>query len=401
MLKSLLDTDFYKLAMQQAYFHQKSELHSRWQFKSRGGDDLAHILPALKAAVAELESISLTLDEQRYLKSTGVFQEDYLAFLKSFRFKSEYVHCSLKNNELHLAVEGPLLEATLYEVPLLSMICELYNKQRYPYTGEKIFTDVIKNKINGLKRKLIESDQSTFAFQEFGTRRRFSQRAQEILIELLSEHLPQVFKGTSNIHLAKKYQLPCVGTMGHEWLQVYQALDGPLIDSQKRALSAWLEHYGVHLSVALTDIIGIDAFCHDLDANLAHRYQGFRHDSGSAIEFGEKILARLKALNIEAKDKTLVFSDGLNFSKAYQIHEHFRGRIKVCFGIGTWLSGNMVVNRPLNIVLKLVALNDKPVAKISDSFGKSMCEDYGFLQQLMAIFAVDSKRQESILGHLA
>jgi nicotinate phosphoribosyltransferase len=198
--------------------------------------------------------------------------------------------------------------------------------------------------------------------------------------------------------LALELNLRCQGTMAHEWLQSHQAMNYRLVDSQKMALENWVKEYRGDLGVALTDVIGVDAFCRDLDRYLAKLYDGFRHDSGDPIVWGEKIIQRLEALDVDPQYKRLVFSDALDFDRAVKIYRHFRGRINTSFGIGTWLMGDMFVNEPINIVMKLTQLNGQPVAKISDTPGKTMCDDENFLRYLMQVFKVDEASQAKVLA---
>lgn len=183
------------------------------------------------------------------------------------------------------------------------------------------------------------------------------------------------------------------------FFQTHQGLNYRLVDSQKAALENWVREYRGDLGVALTDVIGVDAFCRDLDRYFAKLYDGFRHDSGDPLVWGEKIIARLEELRVDPTRKMLVFSDGLDFTRAVQIYKHFKGRIQTSFGIGTWLMADFEVNKPLNVVMKMVSLGGQPVAKISDSPGKTMCHDRAFLTYLMDVFAVDAGVREHVLLH--
>ena len=244
-------------------------------------------------------------------------------------------------------------------------------------------------------------DLSDFRFTDFGTRRRFSFAAQQQVLGLLQQHLPQQLVGTSNPLLAQQFGLPAVGTMAHEWLQTHQGLNYPLAATQKAALQNWLREYRGQLSVALTDVIGIDAFCRDLDFQLASQYSGFRQDSGDPRLWGEKLIAHLESLGVDPTHKTLVFSDGLDFSRAVALYHHFRGRVQTSFGIGTWLMADFGVNQPLNMVMKMVRLGNRSVAKISDSPGKTLCRDREFLTNLMEAFAVEASVRHQVLSQVA
>jgi len=183
--------------------------------------------------------------------------------------------------------------------------------------------------------------------------------------------------------LAAKQAIPPIGTMAHEYLQACQVLSGDLVGSQEFALKLWWEEYGYDLSIALTDVISLDVFLSEFSRELAEKYRGVRHDSGDPIVFGEKILNFYQSFNINPKEKMLVFSDGLDFEKARKIYQHFNQQIGISFGIGTFLTHD-TGERPANIVIKMTHCNDRPVAKLSDTPGKVICEDAGFLKEVMS-----------------
>jgi len=205
--------------------------------------------------------------------------------------------------------------------------------------------------------------------------------------------VPQFFKGTSNVDLARRLGLVAIGTMAHEYLQSYQALDVRLRDFQKAALEDWVQEYRGDLGTALTDVVGMEAFLADFDLYFAKLFDGLRHDSGDPIVWGEKALAHYAKLRIDAHTKRLVFSDGLDLPAALRIHRHFADRTQLGFGIGTNLS-NDLGPAPLNIVMKLVRCNGQPVAKLSDSPGKTLCADETFLAYLRQVFQI--RRQDTL-----
>ncbi|WP_409422799.1 nicotinate phosphoribosyltransferase [Pseudaeromonas sp. ZJS20] len=401
-IQSLIDTDFYKLTMQQAYLHQLPQAEGEWAFHCRSDEDLTPYLPALRRHLQDLAALGLTEDEAVWLKAQAPYlSDDYLAFLRNYRFDPQRLQLSARGGRLLIRATGPQLLVSPLEIPVLATLSEVRNRACYPNLDEAQILAATDAKIVQLKQLARQHDLSGFRFSDFGTRRRFSFAAQERVVARLAEALPEHFVGTSNPHLARRFGLPCVGTMAHEWLQTHQGLGYRLEESQKAALENWIREYHGVLGVALTDVIGVDAFCRDLDRTLAQRYDGFRHDSGDPIAWGEKILARLAELDVDAAGKTLVFSDGLDFARAVAIYCHFQGRVKLSFGIGTWLMGDFAVNRPLNMVMKLVRLGGQPVAKISDSPGKTLCRDLDFLNNLMDVFAVSASTRDTVLANLA
>lgn len=187
--------------------------------------------------------------------------------------------------------------------------------------------------------------------------------------------------------LPKKLGITPIGTMAHEFLQAFQALDVRLRDSQKAALETWVREYRGDLGVALTDVVGMDAFLRDFDLYFAKLFDGLRHDSGDPYAWGDKAIAHYQTLKIDPKTKSLTFSDGLTIKKAWDLHQYFKTRIKTNFGIGTNLTNDMGLTQ-LNIVLKLVQCNGQPVAKLSDSPGKVMIENNTYLAYLKQVFDI-------------
>jgi nicotinate phosphoribosyltransferase len=206
-------------------------------------------------------------------------------------------------------------------------------------------------------------------------------------VATVARELPQFFRGTSNVLLARDLGLVPMGTMGHEYLQTFQATGVRLRDFQRAALEEWVQEYRGDLGVALTDTVGMDAFLRDFDLYFAKLFDGLRHDSGDPIAWGEKALAHYAALRIDASTKRFVFSDSLDVPKALALYRHFGDRVQMGFGIGTNLT-NDVGQEPLNIVMKLTEVNGQPVAKLSDSPGKTLATDETFLAYLRQVFEV-------------
>lgn len=401
-IQGLLDTDFYKLSMQQAYWHQAPHTVAEWEFRCRSTEDLTGYLRPLRNQLATLDCLGVSAEEIHWLRTAApMLTEDYLGYLANFHLDPEQIAVSVEQNQLTIRAHGPQAHISLFEIPVMATLSEIRNRQRYPEVDAAQIERSTLAKIAAFQRLADETDLSGFQFSDFGTRRRFSLSAQRQVLGLLKAHLPTHLVGTSNPLLAREFQLPVVGTMAHEWLQTHQALGYPLAESQKAALLNWLAEFRGRLAVALTDVIGVDAFCRDLDSYLATHYSGFRQDSGDPVVWGEKLIARLEALGIDPADKTLVFSDALDFTRAVALYRHFHDRVRCSFGIGTWLMADFGLNQPLNMVMKMVRLDGRPVAKISDSPGKSLCQDREFLTHLMDSFAVEASVRHQVLSQVA
>ncbi|HCW46869.1 MAG TPA: nicotinate phosphoribosyltransferase, partial [Erwiniaceae bacterium] len=272
-----------------------------------------------------------------------------------------------------------------WEVPLLALISEVVHRHRSPQATPEMAVERLLQKIDDFKQVTADIDLSRFRLMDFGTRRRFSRDVQFAIVSTLQRDFPWLV-GSSNYDIARRLDITPVGTQAHEWFQAHQQISPVLANSQRAALQAWLDEYDDKLGIALTDCITMDAFLRDFGPGFANRYQGLRHDSGDPVEWGEKALAHYEKLAIDPHSKTLVFSDNLDFNKAIDLYRHFGQRTNVVFGIGTRLTCDIPQVKPLNIVIKLVECNGKPVAKLSDSPGKTICQDKAFVRALRKAF---------------
>lgn len=385
ILTSLLDTDAYKLHMQQAVYHRYRNISVVAEFRCRGDELLGEYASEIRQQIQMMSQLALTDDEFTYLSGLPFFTEDYLNWLKIFRYNPEHVMVSDRNGHLHVRIEGPWREVIMWEVPLLAVISEVVHRQCSPHVTAQMAVDQLRKNLASFKQQAADIDLRAFRLMDFGTRRRFSGDVQEAIVSTLKNEFPYLV-GTSNYDLAHKLQLTPVGTQAHEWFQAHQQISPVLANSQRAALQAWLDEYPDQLGVALTDCITMDAFLRDFGSKFAHAYQGLRHDSGDPFEWGEKAIAHYQSLDIDPMTKTLVFSDNLDLDKALHLYRHFHQRVNLIFGIGTRLTCNIPDVKPLNIVIKLVQCNGKPVAKLSDSPGKTMCQDKAFVQALRKAF---------------
>jgi len=385
ILTSLLDTDAYKLHMQQAVYHRYRNISVVAEFRCRGDELLGEYASEIREQIQMMSQLALTNDEFTYLSGLPFFKHDYLNWLKAFRYNPEHVTVSDRNGHLHVRIEGPWREVIMWEVPLLAVISEVVHRHRSSQVTAQMAVDQLRKNLASFKEQAADIDLSAFRLMDFGTRRRFSGEVQEAIVSTLKNEFPYLV-GTSNYDVAHKLQLTPVGTQAHEWFQAHQQISPVLANSQRAALQAWLDEYPDQLGIALTDCITMDAFLRDFGSNFANAYQGLRHDSGDPFEWGEKAIAHYQALGIDPMTKTLVFSDNLDLDKALHLYRHFHQRVNLVFGIGTRLTCNIPGVKPLNIVIKLVQCNGKPVAKLSDSPGKTICQDKAFVKALRKAF---------------
>lgn len=384
VLHTLLDTDAYKLHMQQAVFHHYHDVQVAAEFRCRGDDLLGIYADAIREQVDAMQHLRLQDDEFQWLSGLPFFKEDYLQWLRNFRYDPTQVQISNDNGKLHIRLEGPWREVIMWEVPLLAVISELVHRFRSPEASVEQALATLENKLVDFAQLTESLDMSRFRLMDFGTRRRFSREVQQAIVERLQQE--PWFVGTSNYDLARRLNLTPMGTQAHEWFQAHQQISPELATSQRAALAAWLEEYPNQLGIALTDCITMDAFLRDFGPEFATAYQGLRHDSGDPQEWGEKAIAHYQKLGIDPMSKVLVFSDNLDLPKAVGLYRHFSSRINLGFGIGTRLTCDIPQVKPLNIVIKLVECNGKPVAKLSDSPGKTICHDKAFVRALRKAF---------------
>ena len=388
---SLLDTDLYKFNMNQVMFHKHTNLNGKYIFKcrNRGVEFTDEMIEEINAQIDHLCTLTFTDEELDYLGSLRFIKSDYVEFLRLWRPLRRYVKC-WKDEELgmRIEVEGPIFSVMQFEIYLLEIVNEVYFRMKYDY---HVLVETARQK---LYRKIrgFQDDFYDFKFAEFGCRRRLSREWQDYVVKELVETKHCV--GTSNVYLAMKYGIKPIGTYAHEYVQMYQGIPGvQLAYTNKMAMEEWFDEYQGDNGTALTDTLGTDLFLMDFNKLQSTCYTGVRHDSGDPFEWGEKMIAHYYKMGIDPKTKTLLFSDSLDFDKAQAISDHFRGRINTSFGIGTFLS-NDTCEDALNIVIKLQYVNGHPVAKLSDDWGKAMCQSGDYLEYLKN--AVEYRLNEGI-----
>jgi len=386
IITSLLETDLYKLSMGQCIFHQFSDYETTWTFKCRNKD--VYFTPAIVEEITEQIKAYCDLrfieEELQYLASIKWLKKSYIDFLRlwSPRFEDFTITTDAECG-LSIEAKGAWLNTSMYEIPVLAIVNEVYFRMMYDYDELLIsFKEHFEEK---LKKIAVGGPLYLANFSEFGLRRRLSAEAQEYAVKRLAEtkYGCSNFVGTSNVYLAKKFGLTAVGTMAHE-LNMAIGQGNPKHNpaySNWYTMEAWVKEYGVLNGIMLTDTITTDVFLKDFQLTFASLFSGVRHDSGDPIEWGEKMIHHYESLGIDPKTKTLLFSDSLDFEKADKIARHFCGKVKVAFGIGTYIS-NDTFAPALNIVMKVTNVNGSDCAKISDTPGKGMCKNDAYVDYL-------------------
>ncbi len=386
IIRSLLDTDLYKFTMMQVVLHQFPGAQVEYRFKCRNpGVQLAPYVEEIRAEIAGLCRLRFADEELDYLRSMRFMKSDFIDFLGLFQMNQKWVQVEARaDGAIDITVKGPWLHTILFEIPLLAIVNEVYFRNTRPtpdlQEGRKRLTEKI---------ALVAGhpDLVDMRIADYGTRRRFSRDWQEEVVLTLKQKLGANFAGTSNVLLAMRHGLTPLGTMAHEYLQACQALGPRLRDSQTFAFEKWAAEYRGDLGIALADVYGLAPFLRDFDMYFCKLFDGARHDSGDPFDWGERLIEHYRKNRVDPRAKTLIFSDGLDVPLAVRLFERFRGRALTAFGIGTNLTNDLGYT-PINIVIKMVRCNGQPVAKLSDSPDKNMCDDERYLAYLRQVFDI-------------
>ena len=391
IIESLLDCDLYKITMLRTYFHRFPNVSARFEFRCRTPEIkfTKEMVDEISKQVDHLCSLRFQEDELKWIYDLyymGEQAKGFIEFLRMYKLNKDYI--KIEQEPFRVYSQGPIFQSSMFEVYVLAIINEIY----FNYSGFSD-DDILRIGNERLDAKIEALKKHPILFADFGTRRRFSKTWQDKAIEKLKNSLPRsTFGGSSNMFLAKKYDVPAIGTFAHEFVQLGQALDSvTLSSSQRHQFQVWADEYRASLGTCLSDCLGFDYFLRDFDKYFANLFDGVRQDSGDPYECGDKLIEHYKKCKIDPMTKTLCFSDSLDIKSAIKLSEYFKDRIKVSFGIGTNLTNDVGLPR-LNIVFKMTEANNKPVAKLSDTPGKMMCNDESFVNYLKETIAKELKR---------
>jgi nicotinate phosphoribosyltransferase len=401
IIHSLLDTDLYKFTMMQVVLHHFPGAQVEYRFKCRNpGVDLAQFAGQIREEVRSLCSLQFRDAELAYLRSMRFIKSDFVDFLGLFRLNEKYISITPQpSGELEIRIKGPWLHTILFEIPVLAIVNEVYfrNTQKKPDLEEG------RRRLETKIGQLQDAGLADLKIADYGTRRRFSKDWHEEVLRTLNARLGAVtsppvqarsaarlpqLAGTSNVLYAMKLGLIPLGTMAHEYLQACQGLGPRLRDSQIFGFENWAREYRGDLGIALSDVYGMSAFLRDFDLYFCKLFDGARHDSGDPFQWGERMLAHYAANRVDPLTKTLIFSDSLTVPRTIELYQQFRGRCQLAFGIGTNLTNDLGYE-PLQIVIKMINCNGQPVAKLSDTPSKNMCEDEKYLAYLRQVFEIE------------
>ena len=385
IITSLLDTDLYKFTMMQVVLHQFPGAQVEYRFKCRNpGVNLARYANEIRDEIRSLCSLQFQDAELAYLRSMRFIKSDFVDFLGLFRLNEKYITITpLPSDEIDITIRGPWLHTILFEIPVLAIVNEVYFRNTQPVPDFPEGRRRLDVKIAQLQGEGL----SNLKIADYGTRRRFSRAWHEEVLRVLNSRLGHQFAGTSNVLAAMRLGITPLGTMAHEYLQACQALGPRLRDSQVFGFESWAKEYRGDLGIALSDVYGINAFLRDFDMYFCKLFDGARHDSGDPFAWGERLIEHYRNNRVDPCTKTLIFSDGLTIPRTIELYQQFRGRCLLAFGIGTNLTNDLGCE-PLQIVIKMTRCNGQPVAKLSDSPNKNMCEDEKYLAYLRQVFEI-------------
>ena len=393
IINSLLDTDLYKFTMMQVVLHQFPGAQVEYRFKCRNpGVDLARHAAEIRDEIRALCTLQFKDAELAYLRSMRFVKSDFVDFLGLMRLNEKYIQVTaLPQGEIDITIKGPWLHTIMFEIPVLAIVNEVY----FRHSESRLDMDEGRRRLATKMFQLREANRGDLKIADYGTRRRYSKEWHEEVLRTLVAGLNAgpagQFAGTSNVLFAMKLGVTPLGTMAHEYLQACQALGPRLRDSQVFAFDRWAREYRGDLGIALSDVYGMSAFLRDFDMFFCKLFDGARHDSGDPFAWGERLLAHYRNNRVDPNSKTLIFSDGLTVPRTIALYNQFRGRCQLAFGIGTNLTndlGDPPAHVPLQIVIKMVRCNGQPVAKLSDTPSKNMCDDENYLAYLRQVFDI-------------
>ena len=367
IIKSILSSDLYKFTMGQAVNHKFPNAWAGYVFINRGGTKFSEEeYREIVHEINNMQFLSLLPNESLWFSKTCPYLNPvYLDWLKSYRYNLQEVDVSFDNGDIKIRIEGPWYRTIYWEVPLMAIISEVYNRNN---------KQPIENDVYNAHDKICTLSNNGCKVADFGTRRRFSQQHHFNIVKRCAE-VPG-FVGTSNVDLARKFNIKPIGTQAHEWFMFHGAVYG-YCQANVTALKNWIDTYQGQLGIALTDTYTSDNFFKVFTHYYAHLFDGIRQDSGDPCEFAEKAIKHYKQIGIDPQTKTIVFSDGLNVDKVLELNKKFANRIRCSYGIGTNLTNDIYNGaKPLNMVIKMTRCKIRKkdnwisAVKLSDTKGK-------------------------------
>ncbi|RMH51285.1 MAG: nicotinate phosphoribosyltransferase [Alphaproteobacteria bacterium] len=388
IVRSVLDTDFYKLLMAQLIFYTHRQTRVTFSLINRSDHvPMARLVDegALREQLDHVRSLRLSRGESTWLRGNTfygkrwMFTPDFLAWLEGFRFP-EY-HLERKGDQYELTFEGPWIETTMWEIPALAILMELRSRAVLQKMGKLDLQVLYARAMTRLWEKIERlRPLAPLSVADFGTRRRHGFLWQDWCVQAMAEGLGEKFTGTSNCLLAMRHELEAVGTNAHELQMVYAALspdDDALRDAPYRVCEDWMRAYEGNLRIILPDTYGSRGFFDRAPEWLAG-WTGVRVDSGDPATGAEIAMDFWRRHGQDPREKLVIFSDGLDVDRILDLHRRFAGRVRVAFGWGTLLTNDFRglvpgdALAPFSLVCKAVSADGRPCVKLSDNPEKAV-----------------------------
>ncbi|HRK17998.1 MAG TPA: nicotinate phosphoribosyltransferase [Hyphomicrobiaceae bacterium] len=406
IVRSVLDTDFYKLLMAQTVFRRHRNARVTFGIINRSRHiPLARIVDegALREQLDHIRTLSLSRGESTWLRGNmfygkrQMFSPDFIAWLETFRFPP--YHLERIGDQYELTFEGPWIETMMWEIPALAVIMELHSRAVLKGLG-KFELQVLYARAMTRVWEKIQSLRSldSLSIADFGTRRRHGFLWQDWCVQAMKEGLDAKFLGTSNCLIAMRQEVEAIGTNAHELPMVYAALaqtDADLAVAPYKVLGHWQEDYEGNLRVILPDTFGTKGFL-ERAPDWVNSWTGVRIDSGDPKASGDFVIDWWKRRGQDPKQKLAIFSDGLDVDEITDLYHYFRGRVRLGFGWGTLLTNDFrgldPQGRldPFSIVCKVVDVNGRPAVKLSDNPSKAVGPP-GEVERYRRVFGVGAQ----------
>jgi len=390
IIRSLLDTDFYKLLMLQMIWGLYRDVDATFSLTNRTTSvklaeeiDIAELREQLDHAreIRFTKKEMIWLAGNTFYGTKQIFSPQFLAWLEDFQLP-EY-ELSQRDGQFELHFPGKWVETAMWEIPALAIINELRSRRAMRGMG-RFALDVLYARAKAKTWEKVErlKQLPDLKISDFGTRRRHSFLWQRWCVEALKEGLGDALTGTSNVLLAMDTDLEALGTNAHELPMVAAALaegDEALRMSPYKVLQDWQSYYGGNLLIVLPDAFGTASFLENAPDWVAD-WTGFRPDSAPAISGGEKIIEWWRERGRDPREKLLIFSDGLDIETIEAAYRHFEGRVRMSFGWGTNLTNDFAGTAPMDtpqlapisLVIKDSSANGRPAVKLSDNPAKAV-----------------------------
>lgn len=412
IVRSLIDTDFYKLLMCQSVFRNRPDVNVTFSLINRTKSiRLAELIDEgeLREQLDHVRSLSLTRGESTWLRGNmfygkrQMFRPDFMEWFEQLRLPA--YHLEKRDGQYELTFEGPWPEVMLWEIPALAILMELRSRAVLQKMGKFELQVLYARAMTKLWQK-VETLRGLEGLKlaDFGTRRRHSFLWQDWCVQALVEGLGDKFVGTSNCLIAMRRDLEAIGTNAHELPMVYAALaesDEELREAPYKVLEEWQREHEGNLLIILPDTYGTKGFLEHAPDWLAN-WTGIRIDSGDPFEQGEIAIEWWKSRGEDPRKKILIFSDGLDVDKIVALHQHFSGRVRTSFGWGTLLTNDfrgLTPNdslAPFSLVCKAVSANGRPTVKLSDNPLKAMGPPEE-VERYMRVFGVGEQKPMEVI----